>query len=642
MAEQSKLESTWFNIRLLCISLLLILISCISASMLQTDFGKVTIIPFKIPTDNGQWVAGNLFKPIAASSEKKVPIVITSHGYLNNKEMQDITAIELSRRGIAVIAMDAYYHGDSSSSKYSYSASSPREGMGMIPLVEYVYTNLNYIDKTKIGITGHSMGGGITWDVARYYGRLYEKAIHEAQKPDSENGVEITPKEMAAAKAKNKIAAAFPVSQIRASTPKSVAEIHSNFGANFAFYDEGAYRNTNGNGDLRTAPESKHIINSIFSKNNQLSSIEIGKMYGSAHDGTLRVIYNPKEIHPWQHFSQESSTYMTTFFTTAFQMDSPIPASNQIWFWKELMNFIGLIGLFLFIVPFSVLLLKIPFFASLKHPVPPLLPALSTGKSKAFFWGSWLVTALVSFVSFMPITRLDLYIWPNVANRLVAKWFPQTTTNFVMLWAIFNGLFVLILFWLTYRYWGKKNGVNPETWGIKITVREFLMNLVLATTILCGIYGLVCFAQFLFYTDFRLWSMAVKGFSADKVGYLLMYLPFFFIFYLASAISTNSGSRFEGQKEWKNLLICGFGNILGLILLEAVQYGCLFATGIPYWSLDWLRPVAVFPLLPLLFAVVYISRYLFKATGNVYLGAMVNCILMVLMAVANTATFTPM
>ncbi len=136
MAEQSNLESTGFNIRLLCVALILILVSCISASMLQTDFGRVTIIPLKIPTDNGQWITGNLFKPITASSENKVPLVITSHGYLNNKEMQDITAIELSRRGIAVIAMDAYYHGDSSSSKYSYSKSSPIEGMGMIPLVD--------------------------------------------------------------------------------------------------------------------------------------------------------------------------------------------------------------------------------------------------------------------------------------------------------------------------------------------------------------------------------------------------------------------------------------------------------------------------------------------------------------------------
>ena len=152
----------------LCIALVLCLISCIGASLLQTDFGNVQIIKFKIPTDNGKWLSGNLFRPVSATAENKVPIVITSHGYLNNNQMQDISAIELSRRGIAVIAMDAYFHGDSSSTQYSYEDSGVIEGMGMIPLVEYAYSQLDWVDNTKIGVMGHSMGGSNTWNTARH------------------------------------------------------------------------------------------------------------------------------------------------------------------------------------------------------------------------------------------------------------------------------------------------------------------------------------------------------------------------------------------------------------------------------------------------------------------------------------------
>ena len=104
--------STKKAVRLLCIAIVLVLISCIGASILQTDFGHVQITKITIPTDNGKWISGNLFRPVNASAENKVPLVITSHGYLNNNQMQDITAIELSRRGIAVIAMDAYFHGE--------------------------------------------------------------------------------------------------------------------------------------------------------------------------------------------------------------------------------------------------------------------------------------------------------------------------------------------------------------------------------------------------------------------------------------------------------------------------------------------------------------------------------------------------
>ena len=642
-AERSKSTQKTWPIRLLCISLILVLISCIGASLLQTDFGNVEITKIKVPTDNGKWISGNLFRPKSASAENKVPLVITSHGYLNNNQMQDITAIELSRRGIAVIAMDAYYHGDSSPSNYSYNDTTIAEGMGMIPLVEFAYSNLDYVDNTKIGVTGHSMGGSNTWNTARYYGRQYNEAIAAAQAPGSDGGAEITAAEQAAADAVNKVAAAFPVSQIRASTQESMQEIHCNFGSNFGFFDEGAYRCVNGDGDLHDAPEAMYIINSVLPDNQKMdSTVEIGKMYGNPDNGTLRVVYNPKEIHPWQHFSVQSSRHMTDFFTAAFQMENPIPSANQTWLLKELFNLLGLIGSFLLIVPAAVLLLKVPVFASLKTPVPQKLPALTDKKSKLFFWGSWVFSWVISWLSFIPIGKLDQYIFPAVTDRGVSSWFPQPTTNFILLWAVFNGIVGILLFWLTYRFRGSKNGISPEMWGIKISVREFLKTFVLASCIFTAFYALVMFADYFFHTDFRIWTLDIRAFTADKLYVAFQYWPLFFIFYAANSIAVNSANRIEGQKEWFNLFICGLGNSLGVIILNLIQYGTVFLTGVPHWQADWLRPLVIVPLIIQLFAAAYISRYLFKATGKVWLGAMVNTMIIVMMGVANTATFLPL
>ena len=638
MTEQSGgMKKNW-AIRLLCISLALVLISCIGASLLQTDFGNVEVTKIKIPTDNGKWVSGNLFRPKAASAENKVPLVITSHGYLNNNQMQDITAIELSRRGIAVIAMDAYFHGDSSPSNYGYNDTTIVEGMGMIPLVEFAYTSLDYVDNTKIGVTGHSMGGSNTWNTARYYGRLYNEAIAAARDPSSDGGADIT-----AADAVNKVAAAFPVSQIRASTEESMQEIQCNFGSNFGFFDEGAYRCVNGNGDLHNAPEAMYIINSVLPEGQKLDSVvEIGKMYGDPSNGTLRVVYNPKEIHPWQHFSVQSSRHMTDFFTAAFQMENPIPSANQLWLMKELFNLLGLIAAFMLIVPLATLLLKVPAFASLKTPVPAKLPALSDRKSKLFFWGSWILSWVISWLSFIPIGKLDQYIFPATTNREVSSWFPQPTTNFILLWAVFNGLVGLLLFWLTYRVRGRNNGVSSEMWGIKTSLREFLKTLALAVCIFIGFYATVMFSDYFFHTDFRIWTLDIRAFTADKLYVALQYWPLFFIFYAANSIAVNSANRVEGQKEWFNLLICGLGNSLGVIILNVIQYGTVFMTGVPHWQADWLRPLVIVPLIVQLFVAAYISRYLFKATGKVWLGAMVNTMIIVMMGVANTATFLPL
>lgn len=634
--------STKTAVRLLCVAIVLVLISCIGASALQTDFGRVQITKFTIPTDNGKWVSGNLFRPVSASAENPVPLVITSHGYLNNNQMQDITAIELSRRGIAVMAMDAYYHGDSSSSNYLQGDSGTAEGMGMIPLVEYAYYNLDYIDNSRIGVTGHSMGGGNTWGTAQHYGRKYLEALAAAQDPASEGGAEITGHEQAVIREADKIAAAFPTSSIRNSTPEAMAEIHCNFGANFGFYDEGAYRCVNGDGDMTDAPESAYIINSVLPADQAVTNVEIGKFYGSASDGTLRVVYNPKEIHPWQHFSVQSSEHMSEFFTTAFGIQPSIPLNDQLWLWKELLNFLGLIGSFLAIVPMAALLLRVPVFATLRTPVPPALPALTTSQSKLFFWGSWVLSWVISWLSFMPVGKLDQYLFPAVTNRGTSAWFPQPTTNFILLWAVFNGLVGLLLFWLSYKFRGKDNGVDPKMWGIRTTLPEFVKTLALAFCVFIGFYSFVMFADYFFHTDFRIWTLDIRAFTANKFLIALEYWPFFFIFYAANSIAVNSANRVEGQKEGFNLFICGLGNSMGVIILNLIQYGTVFATGVPHWQADWLRPLVIVPLIVQLFVAAYISRYLFKETGKVWLGAMVNCLIIVMMGVANTTSFLPL
>ena len=98
------------TVRLFCFAVILMLVSSIGASLLQSNFGKTEIIPFKIPTADGRWLSGTIFKPKAASAENPLPAVVTCHGYLNNSQMQDLNAIELSRRNMTVIAMDAYGH----------------------------------------------------------------------------------------------------------------------------------------------------------------------------------------------------------------------------------------------------------------------------------------------------------------------------------------------------------------------------------------------------------------------------------------------------------------------------------------------------------------------------------------------------
>lgn len=261
--------------RLLVVSVLMIFVSACLSGFLQTSFGKVEIIDFKLPTENGKWLSGQIFKPEQSNAEHKVPLVITEHGYLNNKHMQNLNAIELSRRGIAVMTFDAYYHGKSSSSSEPVMKAVAANGEGMIPLVEFAYKSLDYIDNDMIGVMGHSMGGMSAWLTLMHYGSQYYAAIEEAKKPDSEGAETITDSEKEYANSLNKVAAGLPVGNIRLSSEKVFSQIHANMGIIYGQYDEGNYDLSQGNGDLsNNADEALVAVNSFFSKAEQHSGFK--------------------------------------------------------------------------------------------------------------------------------------------------------------------------------------------------------------------------------------------------------------------------------------------------------------------------------------------------------------------------------
>jgi len=58
----------------------------------------------------------------------------------------------------------------------------------MIALVEFAAANLDFVDTGRIGVTGHSLGGRIISNTLAHYGVAYEKALAQAQEPDSEGG----------------------------------------------------------------------------------------------------------------------------------------------------------------------------------------------------------------------------------------------------------------------------------------------------------------------------------------------------------------------------------------------------------------------------------------------------------------------
>ncbi|MEG2104409.1 MAG: hypothetical protein RRY04_04355 [Oscillospiraceae bacterium] len=624
------------SVRVLCIALILILIGSIGAMLLQTNGYSVKVQDITLVTESQQTLHALAFIPKTATADNKVPVVITSHGWLNSAEVQDAASIELARRGIMVIAMDAYNHGLSSSVLDDQITSSDETGQGMYALVEYAASGImDFVDTDRIGVMGHSMGGRAAKNTAIHFSNLYNEAIAAAEAADSDGGAEITAAEQAYADSQMKICAALPTGQ----SPGSLADwsaIRCNMGFLYGLLEEGGYGSSTGTANLiGSSTEALSMVNSV---DPSVTSVEEGKFYGNKDDGTLRVLYQPNVTHPLIHFNPASTSDVIEFFTYCFDVETTLGTGNQIFLIKECFNLVAMIGLFMLLVPLCSLLLRIPAFADLKGVEGPRVPALD-GKRKKVFWIGWILGGVASFVTAVIATVAVPSLGSTVHGFSMLNWtfFASPTMNTVAVWTLLSAIWSYIWFFINYKK-DKAAGIRgEETIGLKITGKQFWKSVALAATIIGLVYIVVWFCKWAFNTDFRFWTPAVKTFDVAHLFYFIQYLPIFFAFYLVNSLMVNGACRFEGMNEKKNLFILAIGNILGLTLLWALQYGKLLITGTVIWGAGWINVLVIAFCVWQLFLAPYFLRAFYKLTGKNWVGALVVSGMYVLCGIMNTA-----
>jgi len=604
--------------RHLFISLLVVFVASFLASRVQDTGGRVHVQDIKIPTQNGQWVVADLYKPRSATSENPAPLVVIVPGFQRSKEALANIAIELSRRGIVAILIDPYAQGFSSASMSPRAATT--EGYGLFAVVDYAADtpNMNYIDRTRIGATGHSAGGNAAIHGASYFGK---EAISTGQ-PSKLNSV-------------------FVSGYMLSMSEDVLKDVRSNVGVSYAFYDEGAYRNELKNGDMRYAPEAIRTVNSGIAANGEhIDEVEIGRYYGNKQDRTLRVVHNEMILHPFQPYITEATANQIEYFERVFDLKSEISNDDQVWYWKELLGLIALVAALVAVVPMGRLLLQIPFFKPLVHPLPPAL-SKPRGRGKAIFWGMFVVGALIACFTYIPMAMLSQKLFVAASSRQQTWFFPQRMNNAVMLWAVLNGSIGYLMFWLSYRFFGKKNGVVPEMWGAATNRSELFRTFLLAFALFVFYFLFLFTIYYFLHVDYRFLFMGVRTFQPPLLILLAMYVPFFFIFLLSNSLRINGAMRFAGEPEWKSMLVGGFANSLGLMLIVVVQYLTFAMTGTVYWTDGWLYVNLLFAVVPMMFVLPYLNRYFFNMTGRIYLGPMTTGLIFIMILISNTVIYLP-
>lgn len=598
------------------LAVVLMLISMVGASFIQTSAGRVEVKDLRFETSLGYEMSALLYKPKWASADNKAPAVIACHGMYNNREMQDINLVELSRRGYVVLSIDMFSHGNSQNLP-----SQDLLPMGALEALKMVRT-LNYVDTQRIGLTGHSMGG-MNCDIAALMG---------------DDGV-------------NPPVAALLLNSCFATYQDTATGVYvnaygsKNVGIIAGQFDEFLFKEVNEDGTVLLAKDfirsdnAQSFLN--FGENPGGKEVRSANtMYRREIDGkeAIRVIYNPAVTHPWSHFSRRSAKATIEFFDAALGTPDPMEPSRQVWQIKELFNLLGLTGMGIFAVNMALLLTHTGMFGSLRaeQEAPSKTVSPRWRRLGAVFGAA---TVIFCAASYLPIV---IGAKSDNNGRLL---FAQNTTFGIGLWAAVCGLLMIACMFIRYKLADGEERISLEETGIRPDSRKLVLTVILGAGVAAASYLWVGIGDYFFKTDFRIWVLAAKAVNGEKVLITLFpNLILFLVFYAASSVQINCfecRGEEDVRRAGRSTAVCALTAVAPSAILVIMQYVHLFGTGSVLFEKNNAHSMILwlFPMLVLIPASVVISRRIYRETKNPYLPAVINAILITLISCANTSTW---
>nr|WP_072536424.1 alpha/beta hydrolase [Anaerococcus mediterraneensis] len=663
------------QIAAIIISLIMIIAGSICANYFNTSGRSVDVKRISFETDKGT-LSGLLYKPKDADETSPRPTLVTTHGYLNSSEMQDAPAIEMSRRGYVVLALDQYDHGHSKSN-----AENTGSFMGFWP--SSIYDAVNYMydkdyvlkDKDKNGIiavSGHSMGGFSTTNALIYDQETFKKTgikkIHAQLSVGSDHTWQ-------------KIMGIDDETIIKSMDDRFVGKIAGQFDE-FFFNQENQPGSVVKKNYVGTA-EGKAILENENAKSDTWYDVK---------SGGKRIIYEPYQTHPWNHFSKATTKDMLDFYDVVFKEYKnekilEINSYNQKWMYKEAAEFVGLVGFVIFLISFAGLLSDTKVFAKVKSDTKLPLSIENTNIESAFtskfiFLLGVLLPAIIYSSVYagdfnsngmitLNILAIFMFIFSIVGLGLNAKYkkehwtkgsflvlcaslvlfvltrfnifvdspvFQGPTVNRIVCWALICAMlsiFISIYGYLLRRDYEK--GIGLYEYGLKANFSSIILSLILAIIVAVVGFAILFIIDKILLVDFRIWSLAFKTFEQSHILAALKYMPLFFIYYLVAGTGSiiNSNGKNGFAAYFKACII----NMGGILLWLIAQYTKLFVTGLALYPNDALSGILLVALVPSLVIAFINTKYLYNKNGNIYLPAFMNAIILTMMTVANTTIY---
>ena len=647
------------NIMALAILVILCFAALFIADRIQRDGGRVNIETGFITTDRGD-VAYKLYIPEAATAGNRAPGVLLLHGYQNDHETSAAYAMELSRRGAVVLAIDEYGHGDtpipmrergwtdhkvtvsygndSESDKTYVMISGPMRykvlmnfstltffndryskgsdgsevadsSMGGIAAYAYL-ASLPYVDNTRLGISGHSMGTWASWSVAAAYSGAVD-----------ENGTDITPR-----------ATVLQCGEIfRDCVYDNEKYSFSNVLLLQAKYDEFSYFR-----DYDTFVTDATLDSPLRTEFLGVSAdqSEWNTTYGSFADGSARRIELLNTNHRLTTHDSHGMSAAMEWFDNAIDLDDSLSYSDHVFGKKEALVFAAMLLAIAAMVPLMNILLETSFFKYVVTGIPERPQREKTGKK---WWKGAIITVLIAAFTYPFMTQLGHGLLPLPENI-----FRMTIGNGFLCWYLLLIVIMLITTYIPYRR-SKKTGDPIDAADLGFARESYLARFdwkllgkaaLLVLIMISLMYVILLISYSVFGLDLRFIWPFFRLFSGERFLQFLVYIPVFALFFILNnskifAQMRRPEAREKGAKAffscWWHNAFCMVGGILIVILIEYIPFFLGIGPGAdllftPTFGGPFMSLLIVFAPQVLVFSVLCTITY--RKTGNVFTGAL--------------------
>ena len=573
------------------------------ASLTQRSFWKVSVTNVTYTNYNGILIRAKLLKPLNASSSHPAPGVMYIHGYQSNRETSDAYCIELARRGMVVLEIDAIGRGNSGNPGEPDNPDFDLSFGGQRSL-RYLLS-LPYVDADRIGLMGQSLGAELVYNLAVKDTAIKALVISGfAYKDDASTNM-----------------------------PQNMLMI-------FGKYDEFRKRMT-ATRDFEQEWMQTPRTRKVFPVKNP----RIGETYGDFENGTARRVYMPNITHLHQSHSSAAITQALEWMKHALKPAKEfwIPSNQQIWQIKEWSTLVAMLACFASLGPLGLVLLRTSFFRPLQSPVSDkyactgrsyLKPAIING---VLMW-LYFPIILILFGVHIYLVRID-------------KAFPLMMTNGIVWWF----LWINIIGFIFFRSWFKKQNRESDLslYDLGLSYREdrFALNgvKIAKTVLLAAILFLFAYLiehtlESIFIVDFRFIFPFASDLTVQRAMLWLTYFPFLLMGFVLMGIFLHGQLRRPKKAAWLmtfvswstfNILVL----IIPLILFLLLQYLPLFTIGV----IPFVGPGGMFiaythnlfHIIGVLIMITPISTWFYQLTGKIYLGAIINAALVSWMFVSS-------